>query len=44
MSSSFNLHKPSPWDFCARIKELATGTATSSVPDITKVGLDIFVS
>jgi hypothetical protein len=30
--------------FCTRIKELAAGTATSSVPVIIKTGLDIFES
>jgi hypothetical protein len=30
--------------FCTIIKELAAGTATSSVPVMTNVGIDIFES
>jgi hypothetical protein len=33
-----------PGIFCTRINELAAGTATSSVPVMIKVGLDIFES
>jgi hypothetical protein len=33
-----------PGIFCTIIRELAAGTATSSVPVMTKVGTDIFES
>ena len=37
MSSSFNVHKPISRDFCARIKDLVDGIATSYVPVMANV-------
>ena len=40
--ASFICTSPIPGTFAAITKELADGTTTSSVPVMTKVGLDIF--